>query len=166
MFGATQRMLWATAVAVTVTAGGAQTKNTCEGSFVVGGATAKLTAVYATIDRLFSEPGKDYVRVVLSDVPVPAEAAADDFALQKLTKERKLHAVVLIISPAKQVASTQLFDAAFSMDSVSSAGTNNQFEAAAFTKDRVAGEAFTKEAREFRGVRYEYRAKFDASIHR
>jgi hypothetical protein len=115
---------------------------------------------------VFSESGKDHLRVVLSDAPLPAAAAADDFALQKLTRDRKLHAVVLIISPAKQVKSTMLFDAAFNMDSVSSAGTNNQFEAATFTKDRVAGEAFTKEAREFRGVPYEYRAKFDAAIHR
>jgi len=153
------------AAVIAITATAVQAGDACDGSFSVAGTTAKLTAVYAGIDRLFSEPGKDYLRVVLSDAPVPAAAAADDFALQKLTRVRKLHAVVLIISPTKQVTSTMLYDAAFNMDSVSSAGTNNQFEAATFTKDRVAGEAFTKEAREFRGVRYEYRAKFDAAIH-
>src|SRR6185369_6790362 len=153
------------AAVIAVTATAVQAGDACDGSFSVAGTTAKLTAVHASIDRLFSEPGKDYLRVVLSDAPVPAAAAADDFALQKLTRDRKLHAVVLIISPTKQVTSTMLFDAAFNMDSVSSAGTNNQFEAATFTKDRVAGEAFTKEAREFRGVRYEYRATFDAAIH-
>jgi hypothetical protein len=154
------------AVAIAIAAPAAQPGDACDGSFSVAGATTKLTSVYASIDRVFSEPGKDHLRVVLSDAPLPAAAAADDFALQKLTRDRKLHAVVLIISPAKQVKSTMLFDAAFNMDSVSSAGTNNQFEAATFTKDRVAGEAFTKEAREFRGVPYEYRAKFDAAIHR
>ena len=156
----------AAAAMIAINAAAAQSRDACDGSFSVAGATVKLTAVYATVDPIFSEPGKEHLRVVLSDAPVPPAAAADDFALQKLTRDRKLHAVVLIISPAKQVKSTQLFDAAFNMDSVSSAGTNNQFEAATFTRDRVGGEAFTKEAREFRGVRYEYRAKFDAAIHR
>ena len=161
-----KRCWLAAAATIAINAAAAQSGDACDGSFSVAGSTAKLTHVYVSIDRLFSEPGKDHLRVVLSDVPVPAATAADDFALQKLTRDRKLHAVVLIISPEKQVKSTMLFDAAFNMDSVSSAGTNNQFEAATFTKGRVAGVAFTKEAREFRGVPYEYKAKFDAAIHR
>ena len=157
---------WLAAAAIALTASGARAGDACDGTFTVAGTTAKLTNVHVTVDSMFSEPGKDHLRVVLSDSPVPAAAAADDFALQKLTKDRNLHAVVLIISPAKQVRSTMLFDSAFNMDSVSSSGTNNQFDAVTFTKDRVAGEAFTKEAREFRGVRYEYHAKFDAAIRR
>jgi hypothetical protein len=157
---------WFAAAVMALAATAAHSDDACDGSFSVAGATAKLTSVHTSIDRLFSEPGKDYLRVVLSDAPLPGLAAADDFELQKLTRDRKLHAVVLIISPEKQVKSTLLFDAAFNMDSVSSAGTNNRFEAATFTKDRIAGEAFTKEAREFRGVPYEYRVKFDAAIRR
>jgi hypothetical protein len=158
--------LAAVLVAAATTAGAA---DSCEGTFAVGGSTVHLTSAYATIDRLFSEPGKDYLRVVLSDVPVPPAAAADDFALQKLTRDKGLHAVVLIVSPDKQVVSTQLYDAAFKMDSVSSAGTNNRFEPSArgsSDKGIISGKAYTKDPREFRGVRYEYTATFVAAIHR
>src|SRR5690349_23732787 len=93
-----------------VAASTAWAADSCDGTFVVGGSTVKLTSAYATIDRLFSEPGKEHLRVVLSDVPVPAAAAADDFALQKLARDKKLHAVVLIVSPARQIVSTQLYD--------------------------------------------------------
>ena len=151
-----------------VAATGVLAADSCDGTFSVGGSTVKLTAAYATIDRLFSEPGKEHVRVVLSDVPVPAAAAADDFALQKLMRDKKLHAVVLIVSPDKQVRSTQLYDAGFNMDSVSSAGTNNRFDPSAKgnDKNRISGKAYTKDPREFRGVPYEYAATFDTAIHR
>ena len=147
----------------------ARAADSCDGTFAVGGSSVKLTSAYVTIDPLFSKPGQEYLRVVLSDVPVPAAAAADDFALQKLTRDKKLHAVVLIISPDKQVKSTQLYDAGFDMDSVSSAGTNNRFDpnvGGVNNKNRIRGKAYTKEPREFRSVRYEYTVTFDASIHR
>src|SRR5436190_5660651 len=114
-----------------------QTADVCDGTFTVAGSTAQLRFAAAAIDPVFSDSTKDYVRVVLSDVKLPVSAVTDDFALQKLTADKKLHAVVLIIAPTQQVASTQLYDAGFQMDSVSSAGTNNQFEAKTLTRSRV-----------------------------
>lgn len=157
------------ALLVVAAATSARAADSCDGTFAVGGSSVKLTAAYAAIDQMFSEPGKDFVRVVLSDVPITAAAATDDFALQKLTREKKLHAVVLIISPDKQIRSTQLYDPGFKMDSVSSAGTNNRFDPSAgggSNKNRISGKAYTKEPRDFRGVAYEYAATFDAAIHR
>jgi len=156
-------------IAFLVAAAGARAADVCDGTFTVGGSTVKLTSAYATVDQMFSEPGKEHLRVVLSDVPLSPAAAADDFALQKLTRDRKLHAVVLIISPDRQIKSTQLYDPGFRMDSVSSAGTNNRFDTPApgkGVKNRISGKAYTKEPREFRDVPYEYAASFDAAIHR
>lgn len=144
----------------------AQAGESCEGTFTVDGSTAQLKFAYAAIDSLFSSGSKEHVRVVLSDVKLAPEAVTDDFALQKLAREKKLRAVVLIISPEKQVVSTQLYDARFDMDSVSSAGTNNQFDAKSFTRNRVAGKAYTKKPNEFRRVTYEYSATFDTAIRR
>jgi hypothetical protein len=145
---------------------GVRAADSCDGTFTVGDSTVTLKSVYVTLDRLFSEPGKDYLRVVLSDVPVTPAQATDDFALQKLTRDGKLHAVILIVNPDKQVVSTQLYDPGFKMDSVSSAGTNNRLDPTAMDKTHIAGKAYTKEPREFRNVAYEYAATFDGAIHR
>ena len=159
-------VLGVVAAAVAAAAAMAQTGNTCDGTFTVAGSTAKLKFASAAVDSLFSSGAKEHVRVVLSDVQVPPETAADDFALQKLMRDGRLHAVVLIISPDKQVVSTQLYDSAFKMDSVSSAGTNNRFDATSFGRNRVAGKAYTRAPDDFRSVRYEYSATFDATVHR
>ena len=151
---------------LTLAASSALAADSCDGTFTVGGSTVKLTSAYVGVDQLFSEPGKEHLRVVLSDVPLTAAAAADDFAMQKLTRDKKLHAVVLIVSPDKQIKSTQLYDPGFNMDSVSSAGTNNRFDPGKGDKNRISGKAYTKEPHEFRNVRYEYAASFDAAIHR
>jgi hypothetical protein len=59
-----------------------------------------------------------------------------------------------------------LFDAAFNMDSVSSAGTNNQPGGGDVHEGSRRRRGVHERGKEFRGVPYEYRAKFDAAIHR
>jgi hypothetical protein len=157
-------MIAASLVAAAVAAPEAQV-GTATGTFTVNGKAAKLAYAYAVAEPDPFEKTKEAVRILVSDVKLTPEQVKDPFALQDLTKAGKLHAVVAIVDSSKAVISTMLYDAAFGMSSVSSAGTNNKFEGIV-DKSAVGGKLSTASPATFDKTTYEFAVTFKAPIQR
>jgi hypothetical protein len=155
-----------TALLTSTTLTARQTAASASGTFTVDGNATALHFVWAGAQPGFRDSSREDIRVVVSDVRLSSADAADDFALQRLTRAGALHAIVLIIDADKQIISTGLYDARFKMDSASSAGTNNRLAVRMFTRDRIAGKASTLEPDDVRDVPYTYSVTFDAPIQR
>jgi hypothetical protein len=142
-----------------------QGAGTASGTFTVAGKAAKITHAYAVSGPGFFDKSKIDTMVVLSDVELTAADLADESALPKLAAAGKAHAIVLVIDAEKQIISCQMHDAAFKMPA-STAGSNNKFDATAFTKTRIAGKAYTVKPDTFgsRDVPFEFSVTFDAPV--
>lgn len=142
-----------------------QAAPTVSGTFTVAGKAAKITHVYASSGPGFFDKSKTDMMVVLSDIELTPAQLADQFALVELANAGKVHAIVLVIDADKQIISCQMHDQAFKM-SASVAGSNNKFDATAFTKTRIAGKAYTAKPDTFgpRDVPYEFSVTFDAPV--
>jgi hypothetical protein len=152
-------------LAAAAAATGQAQEGVANGTFTVNGKAAKLQYAYAMAEPDPFDKAKEAVRVVVSDVKLTPAQLADPFALQELTKGDKAHAVVAIIDASKTVLSTMLYDAAFGMSSVSSAGTNNKFDGV-IDRNAIGGKVFTEKADTFSKTTYEFSVSFKAPIQR
>jgi hypothetical protein len=141
---------------------------TAKGTFTVQGKASKLAYAYATAKPDRTDPSKEEIQVILSDVPLEAAVLEDPtpFGLQDLTKANKLHGIRFLIGPSKAVVSTSLYDSAFKMGSVSAVGTDIKLDVQTLDKTKVAGKLYTAKPQDFNGVSYEYSVTFDAPIGR
>ena len=139
---------------------------TAKGTFTVKGKTTKLAHAYAVAKPDSSDKTKEDVVVTLTDVPLDAKVLADPmpFGLQNLTEANKLHAIRFTINPERAVTSTSMFDSAFQMSSVSSAGSHIKLDVKTLDKTTVAGKLYIVQPADFDGVPYEYSVTFSAPI--
>ena len=137
------------------------------GKLTVSGKTTPLAYAYARSQKGFFDKTKEDILVILSDVPIPEEALADEFARHKMAEAGKLHAVEVTLNSEKQPVSGGLLHEAFSKTGgyVSVAGMH-EFKATAFDGKRVAGTLGMEKPNEFMGNTFEYSATFDAPVWR
>ena len=142
------------AVAIVLAAPAAQPGDACDGSFSVAGATTKPLSVYASIDRVFSEPGKgpSARRTVGRASPGCGGGRRLRLAEAHEGSQAARGGSYIISGEAGEVARCSSTRPSTWTRCRRPARTISP-EAATFTKDRVAGEAFTKEARSFAGCR-------------
>jgi hypothetical protein len=136
-------------------------EGTATGTFTVKGKPAKLAYAYATVEP----DAPNVVRVTLSDIKLTPAQLNFPFGLQAATKAGQVHAVVAEIDATKKVVNTMLYDQAFAMDLVSSAGISNKFEGT-IDKNAVTGKLFRSGPGEENKTPYDFSVTFNAPIKR
>lgn len=147
-----------------MSAAGAE-EGTANGKLTVAGKTTLLSHAYARAQKGFFDKSKEDIRVILSDVAIPDEALADEFALQKMAADGKLHAIEVVLGQDKQAVSGGLLHEAFDKTQgyVSVSGMHD-FEAKTFDAKNVEGTLSMKKPDSFMNKQFEYSATFRAPV--
>ncbi len=150
-------------------AGAAPSENTgtASGQLTVAGKTTPLAYAYARAEKGFFDPAKEDILIILSDVPIPEDALADEFARHHLAAEGKLHAVEVTLSSDREPVSGGLLHEAFSQTQgyVSVAGMH-RFEPKTFDDKLVEGRLSMSKPSEFMEKSFQYDATFRAAVWR
>jgi hypothetical protein len=137
---------------------------TARGQLTLNRQTTPLTFAYASAQPGFFDKSKEDVRIVLTDVALPADALKDVFTLIHLARDGKVHAVEVVINADGQPISGAIYDKVF--DGTVSMTGMHKFDRGALERKRVAGRLWMSEAHEFRNVSFQYDATFAAEIPR
>jgi ankyrin repeat protein len=137
-----------------------------EGTFTVGDETTPLSYAYAVAEKGSFDPKKEDIVLILSDVPLDAEAIEKWSVRSRMAEEGRLHAVELRIDAKKQVIGGDLRHPGSGMTSVSVTGMH-VFEPKLFDGRTVSGKASVKKPTDLFGkTTFEYSASFEANVYR
>ena len=142
-------------------AASAQQAGTANGTLTVNGKAAKLNHAYAQVSKNNPEDTDEFIRVLLSDVPIPLLHMGDN-ALRKMAKEGKLHAVEVSLTKDDTLGST-IFDPSIDNGYVP-AGSSPKFEPQVFDGKTAAGRLFTEEEGSFFDTHYQFDVTFRAAV--
>ena len=143
----------------------AHAQGTATGTFTVNGKATKLAYAYVRAEPHSPDRTRETVRVTLSNVKLTPAQLEFPFGLRGATTAGQVHAVVAEIDATKTVISTMLYDKAFGMDLVSTAGVSNKFEGT-IDKKAVNGKLYRSGPGESNKVRYDFSVTFTAPIQR
>lgn len=136
---------------------------TTTGTMTVGGKATALTHAFAVTQPDPNDRTKQAVLVVLSDVALTPAQAADPLELQKMMRANQLHAVAVVIRDSKAIATTHLYDPAFTF-AVFVAPSNSRYEPETADAGTIGGRLSTVRPGAFTNVPYEFSATFAAPI--
>lgn len=134
------------------------------GTLTLNGVTVRLTHAYAEARPGTFDKNTEDTRVLLSDVALPDEAREDDFALIKLAREGRAHAIEIVIDHAGQAISGSFFAQAFK-GNISASGMH-RFTREQLDAGSVSGRLFMEQPSTFMEVAFQYDARFSAPIPR
>lgn len=136
-------------------------QGTASGTLTVNGKATQLNHAYAQVSK--NNPGdtEEFIRVILSDVPIPPLRMSDD-ALRRLAKEGQLHAVEVSLTKDDTISAT-VYDPSIS-DGYVPAGSKSKFEPQVFDGKTVAGRLFTEEEGSFFDTHYQFDLTFRAAV--
>ena len=138
-----------------------QQAGTASGTLTVNGKAVQLNHAYAQVSKNNPEDTEEFVRVILSDVPIPPLRMSDD-ALRRMAKEGQLHAVEVSLTKDDTISAT-VFGPSIS-DGYVPAGSSAKFESQVFDGKTVAGRLFTEEEGSFFDTHYQYDITFRAAV--
>lgn len=147
-------------VAVPASAG----DGTARGQLTLNHQTTPLAFAYASAQPGFFDKSKEDLRIVLSDVALPADALKDVFTLIHLARDGKVHAVEVVLNADGQPISGAIYAKVF--DGTVSVTGMHKFDRGALERKRVAGRLWMSAPDEFRNVSFQYDATFAAEIPR
>jgi hypothetical protein len=145
----------------------AQDQPGASGTFTVKGKAAKMAYAYAMSRPNPMDTKKAAIRLLLSDVAIPAKTLQSEqpFDLQDLARAGTLHAIEALIDVAdKNVLATMMYDAGFKMSSVSVAGTNIKLDLKTLDATTIAGRLYTEKPDDFNDIPFQYDVTFRATI--
>lgn len=137
---------------------------TAKGKFTVNDVTAEIRHAVA-IPWTNKDDGRQGVKVVLSDVPIPDDAVArDGDGFDAQDKAGKVHAIECIIYPEEGAGSGTLYHPGFKNYTLSTGCA--QFTSEVLDANTVAGRLYMEEPDDFFGQVYFYDVTFRAPISR
>jgi hypothetical protein len=137
---------------------------TATGHLTLNGKRVALAHAYASAQPGFFDKNAEDLHVLLSDVPLTADARDDRFALIQLARDGRAHIVEVVINAAGTPISGAIFAKAFGgMVSVSGM---HEFAKKQMDPTRVVGRLSMDGPRTFMEVTYQYDARFAAPIPR
>ncbi len=142
----------------------AMAKDFADGTLTVNGKTVRLIHAYAVAQKGFFDPKKEDVKVILTDVPVPAEVLSEDMALNDLALHGKLRGLCVVLDSEKTPVSGSIYHSAFK-GSASVTGMH-KFRPKLFDGRTIAGTLAMAAPDDFMGVTFQYQAVFEAAIRR
>jgi hypothetical protein len=135
-----------------------------EGTLTVNGKTVKVAYAYArSVPGFFDENTKD-TQVIVSDVPLDAEALADEFVRIDLAKAGKLHAFEITIDATGTPISTAWRHNGFDGPMPSGLSTADVFTKKVLDDKVVEGSYKSAAEAEFFGNTYAFDVTFRAAI--
>ena len=139
----------------------AQQSGTASGTLTVNGKAVQLNHAYAQVSK--NNPGdtEEFIRVILSDVPIPPLRTSDD-ALRRMAREGQLHAVEVSLTKDDTISGT-IFGPSIS-DGYVPGGSSAKFESQVFDGKTVAGRLFTEEEGSFFDTHYQFDLTFRAPV--
>jgi hypothetical protein len=138
-----------------------QQAGTASGTLTVNGKAVQLKHAYAQASKNNPEDANEFVRVLLSDVPIPPLKMGAN-ALRKMAKDGKLHAVEVSLTKDDTIGAT-VFDPSID-DGYVPAGSSAKFEAKVFDGKTAAGRLFTEEEGSFFDTHYKFDVTFRAAV--
>jgi hypothetical protein len=135
-----------------------------EGTLMVNGKTVNVAYAYAQWVPSFADQNVKDIQVILSDVPLDAEALADDLVRIGLAKEGKLHAFEIIIDASGTPVSTAWRHDGFSGPMPSGLSSADVFTKKTFDDKIVEGSYRSAKEKEFFGNLYTFDVAFRATI--
>ena len=135
-----------------------------EGTITVNGKTTKLTHAYARSVKGFFDKTKEDVEVILTDVPLEANALEDQFERIHMADAGKLHAFEITIDADGKVVSTAFRDAGFKKASPSGLSSEDVFTKKTFDGKTVEGRYKSAKPHEFFGETYSFDVSFKADV--
>lgn len=133
---------------------------TASGTLTVNGKAVQLKHAYAQVSKNNPEDTDEFVRVLLSDVPIPPLHMGAN-ALRKMAKEG-MHAVEVSLTKDDIIGAT-IFDPSID-DGYVPAGSSAKFEPQVFDGKTAAGRLFTEEEGSFFDTHYKFDVKFRAAV--
>jgi hypothetical protein len=135
-----------------------------EGTLTVNGKTVKVAYAYArSVPGFFDENTKD-TQVIVSDVPLDAEALADEFVRIDLAKAGKLHAFEITIDATGTPISTAWRHDGFDGPMPSGLSTADVFTKKVLDDKTVKASYKSAAEEEFFGNTYAFDVTFRAAI--
>lgn len=132
-----------------------------KGTIEVNGKKGSFRYAYAMEVDSKSEPGYLDVRVVLSDRELTAADLRDDERLERMSREKGLVALVVVLNPDARVMSAEPLHPAFT--TIISSGVFVSWEPSAYD-DNVAGRFFTDGLQESFSQKWQYDVTFSTPI--
>jgi hypothetical protein len=139
-------------------------EGTVSGTLTLNGRTVRLSHVYASPQPGFFDKTTEDIRVLLSDVPLPDAARADEFALIDLGRTGAASIVEVTIDSGGSPVSGAFFAREF-QGMVSATGMH-VWAPTQVTRAHLSGRLATTGTHSFDGVMFSYDATFDAPIPR
>jgi len=137
---------------------------TATGTMTVNGQRFALRHAYASVQPgSFDEKTED-VRVLLSDIPLDDAARADSFALIRLGRAGKLHAVEVILDSKMTPIGGTIYVEAF--NGMASVTGMHEFEPTVIERKLISGRMYMDGPRTFDKLTWQYDATFSAVIPR
>src|SRR5262245_16498216 len=135
-----------------------------EGTLTVNGKTIKVAFAYARSVPGFFDKNTNDTQVIVSDVPLDAEALADDFVRIGLAKEGKLHAFEITIDATGAPISTAWRHDGFNGPMPSGLSTADVFTKKVLDDKVVEGSYKSAAEEEFFGNTYAFDVTFRAAV--
>lgn len=139
----------------------AQQAGTATGTLTVNGKAVQLKHAYAQASKNNPQDTEEFVRVILSDVPIPPLRMSSD-ALRRMAKEGQLHAIEASLTKDDTISVT-ILDPSIDTGGVP-AGSSAKFEPQVFDGNTVAARLFTEEEGSFFDTHYQFDVTFRAAV--
>ena len=135
-----------------------------EGTLTVNGKTIKVAFAYALMVPGFFDKNTKDTQVIVSDVPLDAEALADEFVRIGMAKEGKLHAFEITIDAAGTPVSTAWRHDGFKGPMPSGLSSDDVFTKKVLDGKVVEGSYKSAAEEEFFGDTYAFDVTFRAAV--
>ena len=134
------------------------------GTLTINGTAVALKYAYASAQPSFFDKNGEDIRVRLSDIALPEEAATDDFALVRLARQGAIHVVEVTVDAKGEPMTGAIYAKDFN-GMVSLSGMH-KFTPERMERNTIAGRLWIEGDRTFSKVTFGYDAKFTATIPR
>jgi hypothetical protein len=135
-----------------------------EGTLTVNGKTINVAFAYARSVPGFFDKNTNDTQVIVSDVPLDAEALADEFVRIGLAKEGKLHAFEITIDATGTPVSTAWRHDGFNGPMPSGLSSDDVFTKKLLDDKAVEGSYKSAKEEEFFGNTYAFDVTFRAAV--
>lgn len=160
----TLQVLLAIALIGLSTAGARAEEARASGTLTINGTAVALKYAYATPQPAFFDKNGEDIRIRLSNVPLPAEATTDDFALVTLARQGAVRVVEVTVDAKGEPMTGAIYASEFN-GMVSLAGMH-RFAPERMERTTIAGRLWVEGVHSFTDVSYVYDATFSAAIPR
>lgn len=134
------------------------------GTLTVNGTTTRVAYAYAREVPSFFENGRNDLEIIVSDVPLDANAQRHAATRMEMAKAGKLHAFEMTLNPAGKPISTSWRHRGFKDASPSGLSSSDVFVAKTIDKQVVDASYKAAKPQSFFGHAYDFDLSFRASI--